>query len=743
MTRTDPTAVRRRGRRVALLAVVAAVPIAVAGLVAGAIGGADDRFDAIPAIVVNNDEMVTITTPDGEEQPVLAGRQLVTELTGDGDTGFDWTISNDEEAAKALAAGDAYAVLTIPSDFSASVTSLSGDAPTTANLDIRTDDAHGYLAGVVGGTVGDAIASAFGHELTTQYLEGLYGNLITVGGSLGDAADGAGRLADGAGSLSNGLDQLAGGIGSAADGTSEAANGAAAYAAGVDQYTSGVEQLAGGVATLDTEAGGLDGITSGVAQYVGGVAQAGSGVDDGIAQYVAGVRSAGSGVDAGIASYVDGIGIAGDGVVAGTSGYVDGIDQLAASGDQLAASVPALLAADPSGAALQAAIQQYAAGVHAAADGGDDLVAGTDSTFDQLVAGGDQLQAGTADGFAKLAAGGDALRTGTATGFDELAAGGAALVSGTGSGIDGLQSGISQLSDGANAAAAGSPQLRDGASGLASGVSGIASGLTQLESGASASADGASDLAGGTQDLADGLAKGAEGTSSLEDMDPEQTAGVVADPVVSESTRDHEISNVGQVVAMLLAPIGLWLGAMALFLVFRPFSREALESTAPTGRLVGRTLFRGSLVGLVQAAAVVLLMHTALGVDWALLPQTLAFSALLAVAFTAIHAFLTAWLGRAGTIVSLVLVVLQLAASGGLYPLEIVSGPYQAISPFLPLTWAVQGMQHIVSGAGGSTVWASAGVIALFGVLGAVGTAIVVARRRAIRPAGRLAPAVA
>ncbi|MRX45280.1 YhgE/Pip domain-containing protein [Agromyces kandeliae] len=748
MTRPDAPAqaapaVRRRGRRAALLAAVIAVPLAVAGLVAGAIGGADERMDSIPAIVVNNDEMVTTTTPDGEEQPVLAGRLLVTELTGDGDTGFDWTISNDEEAAAKLADGEAYAVLTIPADFSASVTSLAGDAPTTAALDIRTDDAHSYLAGTIGATVGDAIATTFGHELTTQYLEGLYGNLVQVGGSLGDAADGAGRLADGADSLAGGLDQLAGGIGSAADGSAQAADGAVAYASGVDQYTSGVEQLAGGLGTLDAEAGGLDGITSGVSQYVGGVAQAGAGIDGGIAQYVGGVRSAGTGVDDGIAAYVDGIGLAGDGLAQGTSDYVDGIGGLATAGDQLAASVPALLAADPTGAALQAAIQEYAAGVHAAADGGADLIAGTDATFDQLVGGGDVLRAGTADGFTKLVDGGDALRAGTATGFDELAAGGAALVSGTGSGIDGLQSGISQLSGGASQAAAGSPALRDGADGLASGVSGIASGLTRLSDGAAASADGAAQLADGTGELADGLAQGAAGTSSLEGLDPEETAGVVAEPVVTEATRANEISTFGEVVAMLIGPIGLWLGAMTLFLVFRPFRREALETTAPTSTLVARTLFRGSLIGLAQAAAVVLLMHTVLGVAWSLLPQTLSFSALLAVVFTAIHAFLSAWLGRIGTVVSLVLVVLQLAASGGVYPLEIVSGPYQAISPFLPLTWAVQGMQLIVSGAGGSGVWAAAGALMLFGVLGVAGTAIVVARRRGIRTAPRLAPASA
>ncbi|HEU4756197.1 MAG TPA: YhgE/Pip family protein [Agromyces sp.] len=705
MTRTDPSAAmagstpaRRRGRSAALLAVVVAVPLAVAGLVAGAIGGADERLDAIPAIVVNNDEMVTLTTPEGEEQPVLAGRQLVTELTGDGATGFDWTISNDEEAAEALADGDAYAVLTIPADFSASVTSLSGDAPTAAALDIRTDDAHGYLAGIVGSAVGDAIATTFGNELTTRYLEGLYGNLITVGGSLGDAADGADQLADGADSLSSGLDQLAagvgssaagaeelagglgqlaGGVGSAASGASDAAAGAAAYADGVDQYTSGVDSLAGGLGTLAAQTTQLGELGTGIGDYVAGVEGLSAGYDQ---------------LEVGLLALIDGN-------IAATAA---------------AAGVPATC--DPEPAAAIAQLCSLRDGVVETGDGASALAAGG-APLAQGGAGLARLETGiaqSASGAAQLASGSAQLRTGA----DGLA-----------SGYDGLSSGLTEL--------------QAGASGAASGTSQLASGLTQLESGASASAGGASELAGGTQELADGLAEGAEGTSALSDMDPEATAGVVADPVVAESARDNEIGTVGQVVAMLLGPIGLWLGAMALFLVFRPFTREALASTAPTGRLVARTLFRGSLVGLAQAVAVVLLMHTALGVDWALLPQTLAFSALLAVAFTAIHAFLSAWLGRAGTIVSLVLVVLQLAASGGLYPLEIVSGPYQAISPFLPLTWAVEGMQHIVSGADGAAVWAAAGVIALFGVLAAAGTAIVVGRRRAIRPVGRLAPITA
>jgi putative membrane protein len=73
---------------------------------------------------------------------------------------------------------------------------------------------------------------------------------------------------------------------------------------------------------------------------------------------------------------------------------------------------------------------------------------------------------------------------------------------------------------------------------------------------------------------------------------------------------------------------------------------------------------------------------------------------------------------------------------------EVLSGPYQVISPFLPLTWAVQGMQLIVAGAAGGAVATAAGVVALFGLVGVIGTAVVVGRRRGIRSIGFAAAAL-
>lgn len=639
------TPAERRVRYGVLVAAVIAVPLAVAGLVSGAFAGADDNVEAIPAVVVNNDEMVTMTLPDGTEQPVLAGRLLVTELTDPDTAGFDWRISNDDEAAKLLASGDAYAVLTIPADFSSSVTSLSGETPTKANLDIRTDDAHGYLAGSVAQSVGDAMTATFGRELTTQYLEGFYGNLAALGGSLGDAADGATQISSGVDALAGGLGELSNGVAQSAAGATELANGATAYADGVAQYTNGVDGIAGGLAELNAGAAGLDGISDGWDQYVGGISS-------GVAQ---------------IETQVGPI--------------ADSLDQIIAANPDLVAQYPQI---------------GEAAGSIAEVRG--------------------QLGA--------------------------LVTGGEALATATRSGIDGVQGGISGLAGGAAELSAGSAGIRDGGYGIASGTGELADGLGALSTGAANAANGATELAGGAATLADGLTTGAEEAKALTDIDAAATADVVAEPVTSTTERDNEIGTIGEVIGMLFVPIGLWLGAMAMFLVFRPFNREALRSTASTGGLVVRTLARAGLLALAQAVTVVLLLHGVLGVAWGLLPQTLSFAVLLALAFTAIHAFLTVALGRAGMLVSLVLVALQLAASGGLYPVEVLSGPFQAISPFLPLTWAVQGMQLIVAGAGGAAVATAAGIIALFGVGAMIGTAIVVGRRRGIRSIGFAATAL-
>ncbi|TFD28991.1 YhgE/Pip family protein [Cryobacterium cryoconiti] len=611
----------------ALLAGLIVVPLAVAGLFAGALATADQRVDTLPAIVVNNDEIVTTTLPDGTEQPVLAGRLLVTELTkpsGDGSeaTGFDWTISNTTDAAAALASGEAYAVLTIPADFSSSVTSLGGAAPVQADLDIRTDDAHSFLAGSVAQSVGTAMSGVFGREITSQYLNGLYTNLAVLGESLTQAADGAAQVSTGVSGVATGLDSLAGGTAAAATGASTAATGAATFSSGVTEYTQGVTGLSDGLTQLNTGAAGLA---------------------------------------------------------------------------PLATGLPA-----------------YAAGVQASADG-----------FRQLNAAmqNDPRVADYAPALLRLQGGLDALAAQSPG------------ISQAGPGIQGVLDGVSQSATGASLLAAGGGELRGGAGDLATGVAGISTGLSQLATGTTDAAAGARQLETGAADLASGLQEGADGAAPLTDTDPALTSAVVSEPVGISAERDNAFASIGPVIGMVFVPIGLWIGALAIFLVMKPLSAIALASTASTGGLVVRSLGRAFGIAAAQAAVVVLLLHSTLGVAWSLLPATLAFAVFLAFVFAAVHHFLTAAFGRVGIVVSLVLLALQLTAVGGLYPIELVSAPFQLISPYLPLTWAVEGMQAIVSGSAGGA-GGPAAILVIFALVSVLASYATVARRRGARSFG-------
>lgn len=251
----------RRPWRIAALIAAAAVPLAFAGLAMASLADTEDGIHRIPAAIVNNDEMVTQTSEDGEETVVLAGRLLVTELTGTDSPGAEWRLSNEEEAEDLLANGDVYAVLTIPSDFSASIVSLSGSDPVRAQLRLETDDAHSYLAGAVAQSLGEGMVKTFGTQLTEQYISGIYTQFGTLGESLGEAADGAGQLADGAATAADGAGQLA---------------------TGVDQYTNGVTSLSNGLQTMKQQTAQLGQLGSGLQGYVSGVGAA----SDGLGQFV-------------------------------------------------------------------------------------------------------------------------------------------------------------------------------------------------------------------------------------------------------------------------------------------------------------------------------------------------------------------------------------------------------------------------------------------------------------------------
>jgi putative membrane protein len=169
-------------------------------------------------------------------------------------------------------------------------------------------------------------------------------------------------------------------------------------------------------------------------------------------------------------------------------------------------------------------------------------------------------------------------------------------------------------------------------------------------------------------------------------------------------------------ISTLFVPLGLWIGALAVFLVLRPVNRRSLTSTANNRRLVFSQLTRATVVTAAQAVLLSVLIFLTGDVAWSLLPAVLGFSVLMAVAFTAFHYLLTIGLGRGGLIVSLLLLAVQITSTGGLYPVELLAKPFQIVSPFLPLTYGISGMQGILTGGSSGPVATAVIVLGLFAI---------------------------
>jgi putative membrane protein len=630
---------RRRARNwifALAAAAVIIVPLAVNGLFAGALSDAGTSLNAVPAAVVNNDTLINTTAADGTKGVIFAGRGLVTELTGPQGAGFDWKVTNTAEAEKGLANGTYYAVLTIPSDFSAQVQSQGSTDPTQGLISIKTDDAHGYLSGLVASTVASAVQSGFGNTITAQVVNGVYTGLATVGTQLKDAADGASTIADGTTTLQSGLTKLGAGAAASATGASGLASGlstyasgAGSFASGINSYTGGVSSLSGGLQQLSDQTGSLGQLASGVSQYTGGVTG------------IAGGLSA-------LETYVT------------TGGHTD--TEIA---DYVRAQLPAL-------------------------SGG----------LDQISASGPALSAG--------AAGLPALQTGIAS----------------------IASGAGQLDGGSAQLASGAAGLASGASTLAAGASSLGQGLSQLASGVDQSAAGAGDLASGTQTLADGLSTGAAAITANAFTNPVEASKVVAQPVAVTVSTDNKVTDIGQILTTIILPAGLWLGAMAVFLLLRPLSAALLASAVSTGRLTRRVFSRAAVFAVAQVVLVVGFLHLGLNVAWSALPLTLSLSLVMALAFMAFHQLLATAFGRVGTVISLMLFALQLASTGGLYPVQILSGPFQFLNSIMPLGYAVEGVRAIVVGGSAAPILTAFLVLAGLLVASLALSTVALARRR-------------
>lgn len=125
------------------------------------------------------------------------------------------------------------------------------------------------------------------------------------------------------------------------------------------------------------------------------------------------------------------------------------------------------------------------------------------------------------------------------------------------------------------------------------------------------------------------------------------------------------------------------------------------------------------VVSIVQAIIVFAVLVYGLGMDPIYPGKMLGFLILESMTFMSIVTLFNVVFGKVGAFLMLIFMILQLASSGGTYPIVLSNGIYQSIYPYLPMTYAIDALRNAISigGSMSTATWLFVVLLVLSNVL--------------------------
>jgi len=200
--------------------------------------------------------------------------------------------------------------------------------------------------------------------------------------------------------------------------------------------------------------------------------------------------------------------------------------------------------------------------------------------------------------------------------------------------------------------------------------------------------------------------------------DPKAEKGFFAEPVVLSENSVFPIPNYGTGMTPFYTVLAIWVGGLLLIsLVSTDFSQK--ETYTERQIYFGRFL-TFMVIGLCQALIVtfgdVFLLHVKVNDPlWFVLFGLLCSMIFILIVYTLVSVF-----GDVGKALAIVILVLQIAGSGGTYPVVLLPRFFQIINPYLPFTYAIDLMREAVGGIVWERVFRDLCFILIFGLLALV-----------------------
>ncbi|AUM96707.1 TPA: YhgE/Pip domain-containing protein [Clostridium botulinum] len=173
----------------------------------------------------------------------------------------------------------------------------------------------------------------------------------------------------------------------------------------------------------------------------------------------------------------------------------------------------------------------------------------------------------------------------------------------------------------------------------------------------------------------------------------------ISNPVEIKENRIYPIPNYGSAMAPFFTTLSLWVGALILVSILSVDVKDikGAKKLKVHEKYFGRYL-TFMTIAIFQALIVSLGDIYLLKVYVSNKPIFILFSIFISIIFSMIIYTLVSVFGNVGKALGVILLVLQISASGGTFPIEVTPGFFQRINPLLPFTYAVSGMREAVGG---------------------------------------------
>ena len=257
-------------------------------------------------------------------------------------------------------------------------------------------------------------------------------------------------------------------------------------------------------------------------------------------------------------------------------------------------------------------------------------------------------------------------------------------------------SSLGQLSQGLNTLSQGLNTINKGSNDLYKGIKELKNGTNTLYDGSNQIKDGINKLNIGTnkldssvknasKEIEDKTIEAKEKVKTLENIDE-----FSKEPVKINTKVKNEVPSYGTAFGPLFISIALWVGCLMMYVVLYYDKEQRFELLGKdSNQYLKRTIYYHILATL-SAIVLGILLQTLLEFEITNVLLYYVILILVSNAFMAIIEFLIVNLDDVGKFLALIILVLQLAASGGTFPIQTVSHCFRWLNKLLPMTYTIK-----------------------------------------------------